>query len=127
MSSVAHVSQSQAIRVETVEERKQTPPACVYHGFDLVPVLLEAGSNTFEMIHDLRTLVERCCDRAQLLHELQTLGVLREETKTTCQDGGRRNHSFSCQELEVLVHRDRLSYPHQEGDQVSPFLGRYQP
>jgi len=25
--------------------------------------------------------VERCCDRAQLFHELQTLGVLREESK----------------------------------------------
>ena len=33
------------------------------------------------MIHGLRTLVERCCDRAQLFHELQTLGVLREESK----------------------------------------------
>ena len=66
MSTVAHVSQSHAIRVESVEERKQTSPACVYHGFDLVPVLPEAGSDTFEMIHGLRTLVERCCDRAQL-------------------------------------------------------------
>ena len=25
--------------------------------------------------------MERCCDRAQLFHELQTLGVLREESK----------------------------------------------
>jgi len=25
--------------------------------------------------------VERCCDRAQLFHELQTLGVLREESQ----------------------------------------------
>jgi len=81
MSTVAHVSQSHAIRVETFEERKQTPPACVYHGFDLVPVLPEAGSDAFEMIHGLRTLMERCCDRAQLFHELQTLGVLREESK----------------------------------------------
>ena len=51
MSTVAHVSQSHAIRVETIEERKQTPPACVYHGFDLVPVLSEAGKDAFEMIH----------------------------------------------------------------------------
>jgi len=79
MSTVAHVSQSHAIRVETVEQRKQTPPACVYHGFDLVPFLPEAGSDAFETIHGLRTLVERCCDRVQLFHELQTLGVLREE------------------------------------------------
>ena len=70
-----------AIRIETVEERKQTPPACVYHGFDLVSVLPEVGSDAFEMIHGLRTLVERCCDRAQPFHELQTLGVLREESK----------------------------------------------
>ena len=33
------------------------------------------------MIHDLRTLVDCSCDRAQLFHELQTLGVLREESK----------------------------------------------
>ena len=73
MSTVAHVSQSHAIRVESVEERKQTSPACVYHGFDLVPVLPEAGSDTFEMIHGLRTLVERCCDRAQLFLLAQAL------------------------------------------------------
>jgi len=70
MPTVTHVSQGHAILVETVEGGKQTPPACVYHRCDLMPVLGKDRSDALEMIHSLRTLVQRGFDRAQLFHEI---------------------------------------------------------
>jgi len=57
---------------------------------------------------------------------------------------GRSSHSGYCARKTQLVkavvdatirfldagsadHRDPMTFPHQKGDQVSPFLGRYQP
>jgi hypothetical protein len=70
MPTVTHVSQGHTILVETVEERKQSPPACVYHRCDLIPVLGKDRSDALEMLHSLRILVQRGCDRAQLFLEI---------------------------------------------------------
>ena len=56
-----------------------------------------------------------------------TLGVLREESKQLVKAVIDATIRFLAKRWKYLSIEVQLSFPHQEGDQVSPFLGRYQP